>query len=159
MTSFGLLKTLNPALVQDYAATISGSTISLVLPAGTDPAVLDSLVPSFAHTGKNVTVRGIVQTSSVTAQDFSPVAGLVYVLNAVDGSTASYTARITISGYIPAFTVSFDANSGSGSMADQPIAEGQTANLVAEQVHQNRLQLRWLEHCHGAVAPPTALHI
>lgn len=133
ITSFGFRASLNPGLAQDYAATISGNTISLVLPEGTDPAVLDSLVPTFAHTGKTVTVGVAPQDSSSTIRNFSNPAGVGYTVNANDASSADYTVAISISGYVSEGVISFDANGGTGTMDDQLLATGNSANLVPVQ--------------------------
>ena len=135
ITSFGFRASLNPGLAQDYAATISGNTISLVLPEGTEPTVLASLVPTFAHTGKTVTVGVTAQVSSDSDsnQDFSPPVGVVYTVNADDTSSASYTVTISISGYVSEGVISFDANGGTGTMDDQLLPTGDSANLVPVQ--------------------------
>ncbi len=135
ITSFGFRKSLNagpgPGLDQDYTATINGTTVSLELAEGTDPAILTNLVPTFAHTGKIVAVGGTSQISSVTKQDFSNPTGLVYAVVPVIGSPQEYTVSITISGYVPPDTISFLPNSGTGSMADQPVSNGELVTLAA----------------------------
>ena len=96
---------LNAGLAQDYSAVISGTTISLVLPEGTDPLILKSLIPTFAHTGKTVAVGGSSQLSSVSVQDFSSPGGLNYTVAAVDGSTQTYTVNLSVSGNTPGLSV------------------------------------------------------
>lgn len=108
ITSFGFRASLNPGLGQDFTATISGTTISLVLPVGTLPAVLDDLVPTFAHTGKTAMVGGTARISSVTPQNFSNPAGVVYTIADIDGLTLSHTVTVTISGFELGLTVTID---------------------------------------------------
>ncbi len=66
-------------------------TIAVTVPNGTN--VL-ALVATFTTTGSSVKVGGVVQTSAVTAHNFTgPV---VYVVTAGDASTATYTVTVTI---------------------------------------------------------------
>ncbi len=70
---------------------ISGTSISVQVPAGTG---LTHLVAKFATTGATVTVGNQVQTSNVTANDFTnPV---TYVVTAADGTTKPYTVSVTV---------------------------------------------------------------
>lgn len=72
-------------------ATVSAPFISITLPWGTD---LSSLTAQFSSTGKRVEVNGVVQTSGVTANNFS--GPLVYTVYAEDESVAYYTVNITM---------------------------------------------------------------
>lgn len=90
ITSFQFLSKDNAALMADVAATITGTTIAATVPAGTD---VTGLIATFATTGKSVAVGAIVQTSGVTANNFTmPVA---YVVTAADSSTQTYTVTVT----------------------------------------------------------------
>jgi hypothetical protein len=73
------------------------------------------LVATFTTTGANVNVSGAVQVSGTTPNDFtSPV---VYVVTAVDDSTASYTVVVTVTGASDNTLTSF-------SFAEFPNAQG-----------------------------------
>jgi len=76
-----------------FAATIDepAKSIALTLPFGTD---LTNLVATFTSTGSVVKVGGTVQTSTVTTNNFS--APLAYLVTAADGTTATYTVRVTV---------------------------------------------------------------
>ena len=75
----------------EYTGTIDqeAGTITVTLPAGTDPDVLNSLTPAIEYTGQSLT------PASGTAQDFSED-GVTYTVTAEDGTTKAYTATITI---------------------------------------------------------------
>lgn len=91
LTSFAFVTASNPDLAYDVTATIVGTNIKVTVPAGT---VLTALEPTFTTNGSSVTVAGAVQTSGVTAQDFtSPV---VYRVSAQDASTTDYTVTVQI---------------------------------------------------------------
>lgn len=84
ITSFSLS---NPAITGfiDEEAFL----IYLTVPEGTD---VTQLTPSFATEGVRVEVSGDIQTSDVTAQDFTlPV---TYTVVAADGSTRNYTVTV-----------------------------------------------------------------
>lgn len=67
-------------------------TIAVTVPNGTN---VTALVATFVSTGVNVKVGTAVQTSAVTANDFSsPVA---YIVTAGNASTATYTVTVTVS--------------------------------------------------------------
>ena len=66
-------------------------TIRITLPFDTDPS---ALVAVFETTGAQVKVRGLAQTSGVTANDFS--SPLIYKVHAADGSITSYLVTTEI---------------------------------------------------------------
>lgn len=68
---------------------IAGSNITVTVPAGTD---VTALVANFTTTGMSVMVGEILQTSGVTANNFTSL--LVYTVAAVDSSTKDYTVTI-----------------------------------------------------------------
>jgi hypothetical protein len=71
----------------DEAAKI----IQVAMPPGTD---VSALVASFLTTGSSVRVGSTLQQSGATANNFSnPV---IYTVTAADGSTANYTATVTV---------------------------------------------------------------
>jgi hypothetical protein len=76
-----------------FAATINepAKTIALTVPFGTN---VTSLVATFTTTGAGVTIGGAVQTSAATANNFA--APVAYLVTAADGTTATYTVRLTI---------------------------------------------------------------
>ena len=69
----------------------TAKTIAISLPNGSS---VTALVATFATTGSTVKVGTAVQTSGVTANDFTnPVA---YVVTAADGTTATYTVTASV---------------------------------------------------------------
>ncbi len=66
-------------------------SVSVTVPYGT---AVTALVATFTTTGSNVKVGTAVQTSGATANDFT--APVAYIVTAADGSTATYTARVTV---------------------------------------------------------------
>lgn len=82
----------NAGLPTEVIATISGSTISAIVPNATSS--LSSLKATFSTTGASVQVGSILQTSGNTQNDFtSPV---IYTVTGVDGSTRDYEVIVTI---------------------------------------------------------------
>jgi hypothetical protein len=69
----------------------TAKTIAVTVPFGTD---VSGLVATFTTTGTVVKVGTTVQTSTAIANNFtSPVA---YIVTAADGSTATYTVKVTV---------------------------------------------------------------
>ncbi len=90
LTAFSFFKVDNAQLSAGVAGTITGSTITLSVPFGTD---VKALKAAFQTTGNAVSVNGVVQESRVTPNDFS--SPVTYVVNAADGSKRSYTVTVT----------------------------------------------------------------
>jgi hypothetical protein len=68
----------------------TAKTIAVTIPYGTDVTALKA---TFTTTGSNVKVGTVVQTSTVTPNNFtSPVS---YIVTAADGSTATYAVTVT----------------------------------------------------------------
>jgi hypothetical protein len=84
-------KTITLFSINGMNASIIGTSVSLVLPYGTDPS---SLVATFNTTGRSVITGGAIQKSGVTANNFS--SQRIYTVEACDGSTQNYTVNITI---------------------------------------------------------------
>src|SRR5207245_2709480 len=91
ITSFKFLSAHNSGLGADVTAAIDGTSITATVPFGT---VVTALVADFTTTGASVSVSAVLQTSGVTANNFtSPV---VYRVTAADASTKDYTVTVTI---------------------------------------------------------------
>lgn len=100
--------TVNVASNADKAITaysISGAagiidetakTIAVSVPFGT---VVTNLVATFSTTGANVKVGTTVQTSAVTANDFT--APVAYIVTAVDNTTTTYTVTVSVAAANP----------------------------------------------------------
>ena len=71
--------------------TISGTTISLTVPFGTN---VTSLIPTFTTTGSSVNIGGVIQTPGATAVNFTSPQN--YTVTAADGSSKVYTVTVTI---------------------------------------------------------------
>jgi Uncharacterized protein related to plant photosystem II stability/assembly factor len=78
---------------QGVTATISGTTISAIVPFTAD---YSKLVASFTTTGATVSVGGAAQASGTTANDFT-AGTLSYLVTAADGTTQTYT--VSVSGF------------------------------------------------------------
>ncbi|MBA4419110.1 MAG: hypothetical protein C0392_14570, partial [Syntrophus sp. (in: bacteria)] len=76
-----------------FAGTINepAKTIAVTLPFGTN---VTNLIATFTTTGTGVTIGAVVQTSGVTANDFT--APVAYTVTAADASTAIYTVTVTL---------------------------------------------------------------
>ena len=74
------------------AVNETAKSIAVTLPSGTS---LAAQVATFTTTGTGVKVGTVVQTSTITANNFTtPVA---YIVTAADGTTATYTVTVTMS--------------------------------------------------------------
>jgi hypothetical protein len=91
IVSFSFLAATNPGLAANAAVTISGSTISAMVPSGTN---VTALVATFETTGTSVTVGGVAQVSGTTANNFS--ADVIYRVTAADNTTRDYTVTVKI---------------------------------------------------------------
>ena len=69
----------------------SNKTIAVTMPFGTNVTVL---VATFSTTGESVSAAATPQTSGMNANDFTNP--LIYTVTAEDGSTASYTVKVTL---------------------------------------------------------------
>lgn len=90
-TSFHFLTADNPDLPFDVTGVISGQTIYLAVPANTD---ITNLVASFTGSGAYARVNGVLQHSSVTANDFSNP--LVYELQGHDIKNWTVNVEIVV---------------------------------------------------------------
>lgn len=86
ITAFSL-----PSLNGPVNALISGQSISVTMPYGTD---LKALVATFTTTGTSVTVSGLIQISETTPNNFT--APIIYTVTAADGTTDTYTVTVTV---------------------------------------------------------------
>ncbi len=76
-------KTISSFSINGVSGTISGTNITVNLPAGTD---LSALTPTIAHNGASISPTG--------SQDFSS-SSVTYTVTAGDGSTQTYTVTVT----------------------------------------------------------------
>lgn len=115
--------------VDGYAAQISGTSVSLTLPYGTD---LTALIPEFTlSAGASVKVDSETQVSGINAQDFT--SQVVYVVTAQDDvTTANYTVTVTnaAEGLEPLETPDPDSFSFEDSVAVWAKVDGAVAYLV-----------------------------
>lgn len=91
ITAFAFNQAPNPGLNADYPCSISGTLISVTLPAGTD---VTALIADFTTTGVSVSVEGTPQTSGVTPNDFSGVA--IYTVTAKNSSIKEYSVYVDL---------------------------------------------------------------
>ena len=91
LLTFGLNKAENTGLSANYAGTISGSVVSIVVPYNTD---LSSFKATFTISPKStVKVGNTDQQDKVTVNNFTnPV---IYTVTAEDGSSMNYTVTIS----------------------------------------------------------------
>ncbi len=101
--------------------TITGTNISVVMPAGTD---LSSLIPSITHNGASISPTG--------AQDFS--SPVVYTVTAADATIQNYT--VTVSKLTPIITLcaeaNFDYTTTAGTPSDSVICNVSGSNLAED---------------------------
>lgn len=90
ITSFAFLMADNASLPNDVMATITGTTITATVPAGTD---LTGLIATFSTTGASVEVGTTPQVSGTTPNDFTN--DVTYTVTALDNSTQDYTVTVT----------------------------------------------------------------
>jgi hypothetical protein len=90
LTSFAFNTAENPGLSTDAKATVTGTSVAVTVPSGTD---VTKLVATYETTGATVTINGTVQTSGVTANNFS--APVAFTVTAADGSSTVYTVTVT----------------------------------------------------------------
>ncbi len=91
--AFGLTSALNSGagINNDVTGIISNTNINLTVPYG---AILTNLIAVYSNTGVTVKIGSNIQTSGVTANNFtSPV---IYTVTAADGSTRNYAVTVTI---------------------------------------------------------------
>jgi hypothetical protein len=86
-------------------------TIGVVMPFGTS---LSALVATFSTTGANVTVGSSVQTSTMTANNFT--SPLIYQVIAADGSSTAYTVTVTVALSSAKAITSYSLNGITGSI-------------------------------------------
>ncbi|MBV8762810.1 MAG: VCBS repeat-containing protein [Deltaproteobacteria bacterium] len=99
ITDFKFLAANNAGLAADAHATIlssaTGTDVSVAVPYGT---AVTALVATFTTTGTKVSVGPTVQTSGVTANNFSST--VTYTVTAVDGSTRDYAVTVTTTDFV-----------------------------------------------------------
>lgn len=77
--------------IMGYSASINGTSIGLVLPAGT---YMGALVAIFRTTGKHVKIDDILQVSGYTINNYSE--NIVYTVFADDGSSKDYLVSVSV---------------------------------------------------------------
>ena len=106
--------------IADTTTTVLGSTTTTTTVAGTTTTVL----------GSTTTVLGTTTTTIAGTTTTTVVATTTTTTTTVAGTTTTTTTTTTT---IPTYTITFDKNDGSaiGSMSNQTIASGSSANLTA----------------------------
>lgn len=92
ITAFSFTSAANSGLTTDAIGVISGTSISVTVPFGTN---VTSLIATFSTTGDHVNVGANLQTSGVTANNFT--SAVTYTVVAGDLSTQDYTVTVNIS--------------------------------------------------------------
>lgn len=90
LTAFSFMAADNSALFIDVIGTITGNSISVIVPCSTN---VTALVASFTTTGEQVAVGVNSQVSRTTANDFSAI--VPYTVTAEGAKTQEYTVSIT----------------------------------------------------------------
>jgi hypothetical protein len=91
ITAFSFTDAANTALSMDVTGSISGTSITVMVPAGTN---VSALVATFTTNGMAVKVGSTTQVSGTTPNDFTnPV---MYVVTAADGSMKIYTVTVMV---------------------------------------------------------------
>ena len=89
--SFSFTSQKNIGLGADATGIISGDTIEITLPHGTDTA---ALIADFVTNSTDVTVNDVQQTSGETPNNFS--SDVDYTVTAENGDIQTYTVKVTI---------------------------------------------------------------
>jgi len=91
-TSFKFLASDNSGLDEDIVGTVSGNTINLTIPGGTD---LTTLIATFETSANTVELNKASQTSGDTANDFSK-GDMLYTMVTAEGWAKAYSVKTTI---------------------------------------------------------------
>ncbi|OHD63459.1 MAG: hypothetical protein A2176_08790 [Spirochaetes bacterium RBG_13_51_14] len=97
ITWFAFLYEDNPGVLsEDVTGLINGADITLYVP---DSTVVTGLVASFTTNGEYVIIGTVIQSSGVTANDFTntAVSPIIYSVIAADGLVRNYVVRVNIS--------------------------------------------------------------
>jgi len=98
-------KTITTFSLDGTSGVISGTSIALTMPYGTD---VTGLIATFTTTGASVTVGATPQISAITTNNFTnPV---TYTVHAADGSTQNYTVTVTVAANSDNNLVEFSLN-------------------------------------------------
>ncbi|WP_371195223.1 CotH kinase family protein [Glaciecola sp. SC05] len=102
---FGFYQTANPSLSANVILEIEGTNIVGRVP---DNINVNTLVASFFHTGSEVKVNNLIQTSGQTANDFTQKQQ--YTVTSSDGSSRQYTVDLTRFTGLPVVYLNTDGN-------------------------------------------------
>ena len=84
-------KEISSFQLASQSGVIGANSIGVTMPYGSRTT---DLIATFEHTGKSAVVGGAVQTSGISANDFS--APIVYTVVAENGSTKDYTVTVEV---------------------------------------------------------------
>jgi spore coat protein CotH len=90
ITSFAFLAEVNETLVEDIVLTIDETSIYGIAP---QDFAIDNLIASFEHSGTEIRVNNVLQTSGITSNDFTN--DVIYEVRQSDGTTLEYTVRLS----------------------------------------------------------------
>ncbi|MDC7222510.1 MAG: BspA family leucine-rich repeat surface protein [Spirochaetales bacterium] len=128
ITAFYFSADDNSEINVDFEGTITGTTVTVIVPAGTD---VSSLIATFTSSGETLLVDGVEQVSGVTENDFST--SLTYTVTAEDGTTQSFTVTVIVESSsnkeITSFLFTSALNSGLASDAEGTI-DGTDINIT-----------------------------
>lgn len=118
LTSFKFTSALNGSagITTDVIATINGNAITATVPYGT---TVSALIATFSTTGDSVSVGGVIQTSGVTANNFS--GNVVYTVAAADASTKDFTVAVTVAQNPAKDMTAFSFTTATNSQAHLPV--------------------------------------
>ena len=101
VNTFNFLKANNPALEADVNGVIQGTTITLDVPAN---VTANEFTATFTVSPQaKVLIGSTEQVSGTTKNDFAN--SLTYVVQAEDGTTASYTVKVNKTGIAPSANI------------------------------------------------------
>jgi hypothetical protein len=84
-------KTITAYSLAGVTGTVTGSSIAVTMPHGTN---LTALIATFTTTGANLKVGSTTQANATTANNFT--APVTYTVTAADGTTATYTVTVSL---------------------------------------------------------------
>ena len=130
--SFQFLSALNAGngITSDCSAVISGNSIAITVPYGTNP---NGLIATFKTTGTSVQSGSLTQISGLTANDFS--SPVIYRVTAEDESIRDYLVTVTVAlnpaKEITSFQFTSSLNLGKGVTSDcSAVIAGTSINIT-----------------------------
>ncbi len=112
-------KTITAYSLNGTTGVISGSTIAVIVPYGTN---LTDLIATFTTTGSSIQIDNTPQTSTLTPNNFT--SAVIYTVTAADSSIATYTVTVTVAANTAKAITSYSINGRNAVISGQNISVG-----------------------------------